>query len=63
MFSFVCEIWNEYKYKQYYEKQIMLRGGHIWEREGKKGSKEGEYGWCSFYTRMNIEFINLSKSP
>jgi hypothetical protein len=28
MFSFVCEIWNEYKYKQYYEKQIMVRGGH-----------------------------------
>jgi hypothetical protein len=29
---------------------------------GKEGSKEGEYGWCTFYTRMNIEFFNLLKS-
>jgi hypothetical protein len=25
--------------------------------ENKKGSKEGKYGWCTFYTRMNIEFL------
>jgi hypothetical protein len=29
----------------------------------KKGSKEGEYEKCSFYTIMNIEFLNLLNSP
>jgi hypothetical protein len=29
----------------------------------KEGSKEGEYCLCTFYTRMNIEFLNLLKSP
>jgi hypothetical protein len=24
------------KYKQYYEKQVTLRRGHIWEKEGKR---------------------------
>jgi hypothetical protein len=24
--------------------------------------KEGEYGWCTSYTRMNIELINMLKS-
>jgi hypothetical protein len=28
----------------------------------KEGSKEGEYGWCSFYTRMNRGFLYLLKS-
>jgi hypothetical protein len=27
MFSLTCEIYTQYKYKQYYEKQITLRGG------------------------------------
>jgi hypothetical protein len=22
----------------------------------REGSKESEYGWCTFYTRMNIEY-------
>jgi hypothetical protein len=35
-------------------------GGHQWEREDKRSLK-GEYGWCTFYTRMNIEFLNLLK--
>jgi hypothetical protein len=26
-------------------------------------SKEDEYGWCTFYRRMNIEYLNLLKSP
>jgi hypothetical protein len=36
MFSFICGIQTQYKYKQYYEKQVMLRGGHIQERESKR---------------------------
>jgi hypothetical protein len=34
-------------------------------REGrlKKGNLEGEYSWSTLYTRMNIEFLNLLKSP
>jgi hypothetical protein len=28
-----------------------------------EGSKEGEYGGCTFYTRMNIEYLNLLKLP
>jgi hypothetical protein len=24
----------------------------------KESSKEGEYGWCIFYTRINIEYLN-----
>jgi hypothetical protein len=28
--------YTQYKYKQYYEKQVTLRGGHIREREGKR---------------------------
>jgi hypothetical protein len=35
-FSVICGILNQYKYKQYYEKQVTLRGGHIQEREGKR---------------------------
>jgi hypothetical protein len=34
----------QYKYKQYYEKQVMLRGCHIQEREVKERSLKGEYG-------------------
>jgi hypothetical protein len=30
--------------QQYYEKQGMLRRGHIQEREGKRRSEEGKYG-------------------
>jgi hypothetical protein len=29
----------------------------------KEVSLEGECGGCTFYTRMNIEFLNLLKSP
>jgi hypothetical protein len=29
----------------------------------KEGCLESENGWCTFYTRMNIEFLNLLKSP
>jgi hypothetical protein len=28
-------IMNHYKFKQYYEKQVTLRGGHIQEGKGK----------------------------
>jgi hypothetical protein len=28
MFSLICGIQTQYKYKQYYEKQVMLRGSH-----------------------------------
>jgi hypothetical protein len=30
--------------QQYYGKQVTLRGGHIQEREGKRGNYEGVYG-------------------
>jgi hypothetical protein len=35
MFSLICGILIQYQYKQYYEKQVMLRGGHIqeWKKE------------------------------
>jgi hypothetical protein len=36
MFSLICGIQTKYKCKQYYEKQVTLRGGHIQERKGKK---------------------------
>jgi hypothetical protein len=28
MFSLICRREIQYKYKKYYEKQVMLRGGH-----------------------------------
>jgi hypothetical protein len=37
------------------EKQVIIRGR---VREESKG----EYGWCTFYTRMNIDYLNLLKS-
>jgi hypothetical protein len=33
MFSLICGRQTQYKYNQYYEKQVTLRGGHI--REGR----------------------------
>jgi hypothetical protein len=36
MFSLISRIQIQYKYKQYYEKQLTLRGGHIRERKGKR---------------------------
>jgi hypothetical protein len=35
LFSIIHEIQVPYKYKQYYEKWVMLRGSHIQERKGK----------------------------
>jgi hypothetical protein len=29
----------------------------------KERSKEGEYGWHTFYRRMSTEYLNVSKSP
>jgi hypothetical protein len=40
----------------------MVRVHHKREREGKR-RKEDEYGWYTSYMRMNIEFLNLLKSP
>jgi hypothetical protein len=28
IFSLICGRWSKYKYKQYYEKQAMLKGSH-----------------------------------
>jgi hypothetical protein len=36
----------------------LIRRGRV-----KEGGQEGEYGWCTFYTGMNIEFLYLLKSP
>jgi hypothetical protein len=35
MFSLTCGRQTQYKYKKYYEKQGILTGGYIQEREGK----------------------------
>jgi hypothetical protein len=35
MFSLICGRQTQYKYKQYYEKQVMLREGHYQEWKGK----------------------------
>jgi hypothetical protein len=35
MFSLIYQRQMQYKYKQYHDKQVTLRGGHIREREGK----------------------------
>jgi hypothetical protein len=35
IFSFICGKEDQYKYKQYYENQVMLRRGHVGERDGK----------------------------
>jgi hypothetical protein len=50
---------DQYKYKQYYENQVILRGGNIREREGKR-RKEGEYGLIQ---ERIWNFLNLLKSP
>jgi hypothetical protein len=31
--------------------------------EGKTRTLKGEYGRCTLYTRMEIEFLNLLKPP
>jgi hypothetical protein len=49
-------------YSQYYEKQIMWTEV-TYERGDERGSYEGKYGWYTLCTRMNIEFLNLLKSP
>jgi hypothetical protein len=36
MFSLIYEIQTQYKDKQYYEKQVTLRGGHLGKKEGKR---------------------------
>jgi hypothetical protein len=36
--SLLCGIQTQYKYKQHYEKQVTLRGGHIQETRVKEGS-------------------------
>jgi hypothetical protein len=36
--------------------------GYTKGREKEKEGKKGEYGWCIFYLRMNIEYLNLLKS-
>jgi hypothetical protein len=41
----------------------MLREVTNERQRVKEASKEGEYDRCTFYTRMNIEFLNLLKSP
>jgi hypothetical protein len=32
MFSLICGIQTQYKYKKYYEKQVTLSGGHTQRR-------------------------------
>jgi hypothetical protein len=35
MFSLICRKQTQYKYKQYYEKQVTLRGGNYQGTEGE----------------------------
>jgi hypothetical protein len=40
----------------------MLKGRSQQNRKGKRRKiKEGEYGWGTFYTCMNMEHWNLSE--
>jgi hypothetical protein len=39
---------------------MLRRDRMVWLNER---SKEGKYGLCTFYTRMDIEFLNMLKSP
>jgi hypothetical protein len=41
-----------------YSGEVTYERGRV-----KEGSQEGESGWCTSYTRMNTEFLNLLKSP
>jgi hypothetical protein len=41
MFSLICGIQTQHKYKQYYEKQVTLRGGHTREEERKRRKLRG----------------------
>jgi hypothetical protein len=54
---------NLIQIQQYYEKQVTQRGGHIGVREGKRRKLRKWNGWCTLYTRMNLEVLNLLKSP
>jgi hypothetical protein len=46
MSSLTCGIQTQYKYKQFYEKQAILRRWHIWEREGKR--RELRWIWLMY---------------
>jgi hypothetical protein len=53
IFSLICGIWTQCKCKQYYEKYFMLRGGHIWERDGKR-RKLRRWTWLRYFLYKNI---------
>jgi hypothetical protein len=36
VFPLICGTQTQHKYKQHYEMQLMLKGGHIRARKGKK---------------------------
>jgi hypothetical protein len=43
--------------QEYDDEQVTL--GEVTYVTGRV--KEGEYGWYTLYTRMNVEFLNLLK--
>jgi hypothetical protein len=51
MFSLICRIQTQYKYKQYYESQVTLTGGHICEREGKRSKLRRWIGLMYFLSK------------
>jgi hypothetical protein len=44
IFLLIFLIETQYKHRQYYEKQVTLRGSHIKEGEGKRRKLRSEYG-------------------
>jgi hypothetical protein len=42
--------------------QQESKTGHTKGRANEE-SQEGEYGWCTFYTGMDMEYSSLLKSP
>jgi hypothetical protein len=52
VFSLICGTEAQYKYKQYYQKQVMLRGGHYQEREGKR-QKLRRWIWLMYFLYKN----------
>jgi hypothetical protein len=52
MFSLIYGIYIQYKYKQYYEKQVTIKAGHIWEAEGKR-RKLSRWIWLMYFLYKN----------
>jgi hypothetical protein len=52
IFFLICGIWTQYKYKQYYEKQVTPKEGHIWKKECKE-KKLRRWIWLMYFLYKN----------